>query len=325
MTLSEKVFLLRKSKLWSQEELAEKLNVSRQSISKWESGTAIPDIPRILELANLFGVTTDYLLKDDLENTAYTAPDIEPEPDTRTHVSLEEASCFLQSKAKAAKQIAFGISLCILSPVLLILFCGMEDAGMMSEALACGIGIVVLLSMVSAAIAMFLISGTKMKRFQYLNKNDFVLTQEALAMVREQRAAFEKPYLFQTILGIVLCIFSVVPLIISGILEAPDMLSITLTALLFIIVSAGVYLIANASTIKDSFHRLLREDEFDPARNAETKKINTFDGVYWPLVVAGYLAWSLITRNWGISWIVWPIAALVYVSIAAALKGSNAQ
>ena len=69
MILAEKIQSLRKKNGWSQEDLAEKLNVSRQSVSKWESAASIPDINKILELAKLFGVTTDYLLKDSMEQT----------------------------------------------------------------------------------------------------------------------------------------------------------------------------------------------------------------------------------------------------------------
>ena len=59
MTFAEKIINLRKQKGWSQEELAEKLDVTRQSVSKWESAGAMPDIPKILQLSELFGVTTD--------------------------------------------------------------------------------------------------------------------------------------------------------------------------------------------------------------------------------------------------------------------------
>lgn len=68
MKLSEKIVRLRKSKGWSQEDLAQQLNVSRQAISRWEGGTAQPDAGNVLQLSNLFGVTTDYLLKDDYES-----------------------------------------------------------------------------------------------------------------------------------------------------------------------------------------------------------------------------------------------------------------
>ena len=68
MKLSYKIVKLRKANGWSQEYLAEKLNVSRQAISRWESATAQPDATNILQLSKLFGVTTDYLLNDDYES-----------------------------------------------------------------------------------------------------------------------------------------------------------------------------------------------------------------------------------------------------------------
>ena len=68
MKLSEKIVRLRKINGWSQEDLAEKLNVSRQAISRWEGGTAQPDASNILQLSKLFGVTTDYLLNDEYES-----------------------------------------------------------------------------------------------------------------------------------------------------------------------------------------------------------------------------------------------------------------
>lgn len=67
MTFSEKLINLRKSNALSQEELAEKLNVSRQAVSKWELGDAIPDSDKIIALSNVFNVTTDYLLKDEID------------------------------------------------------------------------------------------------------------------------------------------------------------------------------------------------------------------------------------------------------------------
>ena len=65
MKLSDKIITLRKSNGWSQEDLAEQLNVSRQAISRWENGTALPDANNILQLSKLFNVTTDYLLNED--------------------------------------------------------------------------------------------------------------------------------------------------------------------------------------------------------------------------------------------------------------------
>ena len=65
MILAEKIMEMRKKNGWSQEELAYQLGVSRQSVSKWESGASIPDLERILKLSEIFGVSTDYLLKEE--------------------------------------------------------------------------------------------------------------------------------------------------------------------------------------------------------------------------------------------------------------------
>ena len=68
MKLSDKIIKLRKANGWSQEDFADKLNVSRQAISRWENGTALPDAQNVLQISKLFHVTTDYLLNDDYES-----------------------------------------------------------------------------------------------------------------------------------------------------------------------------------------------------------------------------------------------------------------
>lgn len=68
MKIEEKIITFRKKLGWSQEDLAEKMNVSRQAISRWENGTALPDAQNVLQLSKLFDVTTDYLLNDDYES-----------------------------------------------------------------------------------------------------------------------------------------------------------------------------------------------------------------------------------------------------------------
>lgn len=78
MILADKIVKLRKQLGWSQEELAEKMNVSRQSVSKWESTNSIPDLNRIIMLADIFDVSTDFLLKDEYET--FTSSDEGKEP-----------------------------------------------------------------------------------------------------------------------------------------------------------------------------------------------------------------------------------------------------
>ena len=78
--LSEKLYKLRKNSGLSQEQLAEKLNVSRQAISKWESGTAVPESEKLVTISNYYGVSVDYLLKDQEEKVSGTDSSVEEKP-----------------------------------------------------------------------------------------------------------------------------------------------------------------------------------------------------------------------------------------------------
>ena len=131
MILADKIIENRKKNGWSQEDLAEKLGVSRQSVSKWESAQAIPDMKKILQLSEVFGVSTDYLIKDEIEEkpAMELAPVDNGLEETVRSVSMEEAVSFLKYNETAARRISTGVMLCILSPVLLILLGGLAEAG----------------------------------------------------------------------------------------------------------------------------------------------------------------------------------------------------
>ena len=89
MILADKIIRLRKQNGWSQEELAERMHVSRQAVSKWEAAQTTPDLEKILMLSKLFGVSTDYLLKDELEQEEFTDDTLEP---VTRQLTMEEAN-----------------------------------------------------------------------------------------------------------------------------------------------------------------------------------------------------------------------------------------
>ena len=142
MILADKILTLRKQSGWSQEELARQLDVTRQSVSKWEGAQAVPDLEKILQLARLFGVSTDYLLKDELELPGPIEEEEQPAGVRR--VSMEQANEFLAAKDQTALPVAAGASLCILSPVCLLLLGALAETGALpvSEAAAAGDGTV---------------------------------------------------------------------------------------------------------------------------------------------------------------------------------------
>lgn len=75
MYLSDKLQVLRKNRGYTQEELAERLGVSRQAVAKWESDLGYPDIPNLISLSNIFHVTVDYLIKDETCGLTLASPE----------------------------------------------------------------------------------------------------------------------------------------------------------------------------------------------------------------------------------------------------------
>ena len=128
MNISEKIQILRRDREWSQDELAEKLDVSRQSVSKWESGKAVPDSEKILAMAKLFDVSTDFLLKDEQEPILV---DDEPE-DARSENQSEEApKPEKENKLSGKKIIAIVVAACIVIAAITPLFFGGYSAFLM--------------------------------------------------------------------------------------------------------------------------------------------------------------------------------------------------
>lgn len=109
MTFGEKLKAIRKEKGYSQEEMAGLLEVSRQAVSKWESDRGIPEIDKLLQISNMFGVTLDYLLKSE-------SPD-ENNQSNGYYVSRETIDGFLSYKRHWAKNIAVGAGLIIGSDI----------------------------------------------------------------------------------------------------------------------------------------------------------------------------------------------------------------
>lgn len=317
MILAEKIIALRKKNDWSQEDLAEKLNVSRQSISKWESTASLPDMNRLLDMSRIFGVTTDYLLKDELDDTVYN----DQEEPAVPHVTAEEANAFLSACAVYARQLAFCVMLCVVSPVPLLTLLGFSEMRRpaISENLASGLGVVILLVLIACAVAGFILTGNRMKRYEYLKSGSFETDYGVAGIVGEQARAYEPHYNTRLVAGVVLCILCVIPLIIAGVLRAPDSVCVLLTALMMVIVSGGAYLLVSASTVHGSFQQLLRQGDFDLSERERTHKSRRFGGFYWPVVTAAYLGVSFLTERWDISWVIWPVAALIFAGIRALL------
>lgn len=314
MILADKIIMLRKRHGWSQEELAERLDVSRQTVSKWEGALSVPDLNKVLAMSRLFGVSTDYLLKDELEEVSLS--ETASADDGCAHsVSAEEANRYMDTVARLSRRIAVGVMLCILSPVCLILLAGAVDEGApwrISAGAAVAIGLIALFALVAAAVSIFIPTGLRLSEFSYLEKEVISLEYGVRGIVEKKRESDRTRYLTRLVLGIVLCICSAVPLIVLGALDFADYYLVCATALILVVCAGAVAVIVQTCYVQGSYQKLLQTGEFTVEIKRDAKENEATDTAYWCICTALYLGVSFLTFAWHITWIVWPVAGCLF-------------
>lgn len=316
MIFADKLIQLRKKAGWSQEELAEQMQVSRQSVSKWEGAQSIPDLEKIIRLSVLFGVSTDYLLKDEMEIEEYQIGC--DETSALRRVSMEEAHAFLAVKAAAAKPTAYAVLLCILSPICLISLTIRSKTAVygLFEQASVAIGMITLLVFVAAAVAIFLVNGSKSARYSYLESEAFETEYGVVGMVRECMERYKSTYTRHNIIGVCLCILSAIPLYIGVMLSGDDGVAqaVSISALL-ILVGIGVTLFVRSGVIWESYQKLLQEGDYTKENKEKQPLMNAVSVIYWLCMTAIFLAYSFVTNNWDYSWIIWPVAGVLFPAL----------
>ena len=331
MILADKIIQLRKKNGWSQEELANQLNVSRQAVSKWEGAQAIPDIQKIIKLAELFGVSTDYLLRDDMEpegSTSSTELATTEGPANLVRVSMEEANEYLELIAQVGPRTSNAVSLCIFGPALLLsLIAASVIPGFpVGSAVCVGIGLGALLILVAIAVFFFIVDAASMKHFEYLEKNPIETMYGVSGMVKEKKKESEQERVFMMALGVILCIVSPIPLISVSIAGAAEYLVLFMVATLLLFVCAGVNLIIRSAYQGEAYDKLLQEGGYTLSEKKKSGVIANVGSIYWALVVAIYLGWSFLTFRWDYTWIIWPVAGVLFgavTTITHAIAGNR--
>ena len=313
MILADKIIRLRKKNGWSQEELADKMNVSRQAVSKWEAAQTTPDLEKILQLGNLFGVTTDYLLKDELVDVEF----VEGVDETSIRkISLAEANDYLEQRKNASVQIAIATLLCIISPILIFLLLAFSECTSIpiTENLAVGIGMVPLFSLVTIAVVIYIRVGFKNAPYEFLEKEPFETEYGVTGLAREKQKTYRNTYIKYNIFGTCACILSPVPLICAA-LSGKGLLVMIMLCVTLLTVAIGVMFFIVAGVRWASMQKLLKEGEFSEKGKQKNKIIEAIGTVYWLLATAIYLGWSFLTSDWHITWVIWPIAGVLFAVV----------
>ena len=326
MILADKIIDLRKKAGWSQEELAEKLAVTRQSVSKWEGAQSIPDMDKVVQMSRLFGVTTDYLLKDEIEIAEPTVTEDDRRPPLR-RVTIGEASDYLALRRTAAPKMALATMLCIFSPIALIGLAAVSElsasAFPLREETAAGIGLCVLMILVAIAVVLFMDCGNKAKEYDFLEKEPFETEYGVTGMVKERQKAFKPTYDRMNTIGTVLCVLSFVPLFAAMALMHEDFFMTMAVCLLLAVVGVGVYFFVYGGTIYSSMEKLLEEGDYTRREKSQKNITGPVSVIYWLVATAIFMIYTFGPKGNGqprYSWIIWVVAGVLYAAVLAGIK-----
>lgn len=291
-------------------------------------GIVISEFGNIQELIDELGITdnnfsqqnhTEAFDKEDFIKDEFTKEENQDKGygSKIRHVSALEADEYLFAVKQSAGKIAAGVFLCICSPIVLMLLESMKDyVKQISDGVAEGIGLTVLFCMVACAVGLFITAGMKLDAYEYLKKECFSIDHEYEQSVYHIRESYKRKFAFKITVGVVLCILSVIPVIVSSIIVSEsnkdEFPIIVCVSLMMLIVGVGVCLFITAGMEEEAYKIILQENEFAVNKKAGKKIEDIIASIYWPIIVIAYLVWSIVSGSWGITWIIWPFAGIIY-------------
>lgn len=196
-----------------------------------------------------------------------------------------------------------GVSLCIISPVLLIVLSGLSDSGLfgISENIAAGVGITVLLVFVAIGVFLFIKCVGEGEKYNFLDKEKIDTAYGVDGMVSDRKREFMGKFYTGIAIGVMLCILSSVPLLISaGLYEGKrEYVIVSMVGVLLIIVAVAVNIFVRVGIIKGSYDKLLQQGDYTVSGKKASPIINCISSVYWP-VAAPFIWHGLLRRVTGI-------------------------
>lgn len=291
MNFSENLINLRKANGMSQEALAEKLGVSRQTIYKWENGITYPDMDKVMDIAKIFKVTVDSLVSEE----------------AICDISKEE---IIKRVNVFAKGIGLAIFIIMFGVAILIGFTAFENMQML-------FGIVIMLLFVFGAVLLIILLGVRFENF----KRQF---EPKIEFTKQEKVKEDSRFTRNLILGLASIFLGVILLILS-LSTQNNMIILLAVSLLLILVGIGVFFIVSAGLMHDLYTKgndFLLLDELK-----KKSKLDGLSGVIMIISTIVFFVWGFAFDGWKLSWIAFPIGGLLcgVVSIISDCLKKNAK
>lgn len=309
MSLGQNLQFLRKKQNMTQEQLAEALDVSRQSVSKWESDTTYPETDKLLQLADLFHCSLDDLMRNDVSSQY-----------------VEDKNHYDEFMNQFSKRITLGVGLILSGVTIMMLLSAVlpQSQNFDIEALSS----ILFLLFVIAAVAIFIVSGMQYDHYQ--KKNVYIENFYA----EEEKEAFHKKFTLFITLGVVLIIFGFIlaigcDTIISYDNEIRSVIDLdSLTGSLFMLlvtIAATLFTYAATQESKYNIKRYNLMHNHDSQTYKNDKKIGLFCGCIMMAATMIFLACGFIGDLWKIAWVVYPIFGIACGIVSIIINRNNEE
>lgn len=266
-------------------------------------GQVIAEFGNLAELAGELGISREVSA-------------LEAEP-SYISMSDEEVERYLENSQAASKQVAGGVGLILGGVVLLMSLQAVSEFGYLPEKVAQAIGIGGLLLLVAVAVYMFIMAGIKSGKYEDLEKKvvntDPYLHNRVKLLKDEYLPIFGR----RIATGVFLILLGVVAMVTTAILEVGgEFLLLLLVANLIAMVAIATALFITSGSKMGAYDKLLNEGDYSRRNKASNDIMEPIAGLYWLIVLGGYLTWSFLGGAWAISWIVWPISGIFFAAVS---------
>lgn len=296
MSFGENIQFYRKKENMTQEELAEKMNVSRQTVSKWESDASFPETDKILQLCSLFSCNMDTLMRGNAEDS-----------------TVSDTAEYDREQNRFTFAIAGGVTTILAGVTLYLVLYGL---GTLSEA----ISTMILMVFIIAAVMVFIVSGINHDGFikQHPQIKPFYKNEEI------ERFSRRFPLLIALPTGLIL--IGVVLVIGLGTIAMPSgwdkdrWNSFCSVPMLFLVtVSVPMYIYAGMQKSKYDIDTYNKEHAQDEETLKKNKMSDAISGCIMLTATAAFLLMGFLGNLWSVAWVVFPVGGILCGIVSTAM------
>ncbi len=287
MSFSENLQNLRKIKNMSQEQLAEKLEVSRQAVSKWESGSGYPETEKILVLCSIFDCSMDTLMKGKVSDD-----------------NTGEKRKYEKNMNAFSKGISLAITIILIGVTILVFLSGINLQDTVSQERLSTVGVLILLTCVLISVPMFIVLGIRNDEFKKKNpKLPYFYSDDEIDN-------FNKKFPIAISFGVGIILLGVIILIALSELNLVSGLSTLPVTVLMICVTIGTPVFVYFGIQKDKYD-IDKYNNVEKITKVENEKVGKYSGVIMILATAVFFTLGFVFDLWRISWVAFPIGGFL--------------